>query len=385
MSHNIISTILKHDRKVTSYKIALLRAINDVVLSYPDLRSYRQDVAVPLRLLAEYWVAYYWGFVDTTGPILQGQQTTRDGKTRNDMEFRGALSRFRQQWEQHTGGLAHPADGFFVINELRVPRKRDTYPMLLLQAYRQALATMVHTLEQPIRYAGPGNWTVFQKPLPYAHLNEHVVATPGTRSQDKCLVITASLWQTFREMSLWVEALCIHEWCLFTERISQPQPSINRGTVYTLLTARPDNRRPLTWESNNIDLLLLEGNKFICPWTARCITAGVSYDLDHLLPVSVYPINELWNLLPADPDFNRHTKRDRLPSTKRLHQARTYLEWDYSRYGLSVALTQALEEDVSIRFSTLVEGDQQSFPRAVAGAVIDLIEQVAESRNLARF
>jgi hypothetical protein len=32
-SAEVISTILKHDSKVTSYKIALLRAINDVVLT----------------------------------------------------------------------------------------------------------------------------------------------------------------------------------------------------------------------------------------------------------------------------------------------------------------------------------------------------------------
>ena len=46
-SDKVISTILKHDTKVTSYKIALLRAINDVVLTYPDLRTYQSDVAVP--------------------------------------------------------------------------------------------------------------------------------------------------------------------------------------------------------------------------------------------------------------------------------------------------------------------------------------------------
>lgn len=37
MSHRIISTILRHDSKQTSYKIALLRALNDVVLAYPDV------------------------------------------------------------------------------------------------------------------------------------------------------------------------------------------------------------------------------------------------------------------------------------------------------------------------------------------------------------
>jgi hypothetical protein len=53
-SDTVISTILKHDTKVTSYKIALLRAINDVVLTYPDLRTYQSDVAVPPKLLAEF-------------------------------------------------------------------------------------------------------------------------------------------------------------------------------------------------------------------------------------------------------------------------------------------------------------------------------------------
>lgn len=73
-SDKVISTILKHDSKVTSYKIALLRAINDVVLTFPDLRTYESDVAIPLKLLAKYWIAYYWPFVDPAQPIRQGQQ-----------------------------------------------------------------------------------------------------------------------------------------------------------------------------------------------------------------------------------------------------------------------------------------------------------------------
>ncbi|WP_035988133.1 hypothetical protein [Leptolyngbya sp. KIOST-1] len=65
----VISTILKHDATVTSYKIALLRAINDVVLTYPDLRTYQSDVAVPLKLLAEFWVAYHWPLIGIYGTI----------------------------------------------------------------------------------------------------------------------------------------------------------------------------------------------------------------------------------------------------------------------------------------------------------------------------
>jgi hypothetical protein len=44
-----VSSILRFDKKVNSYKLALIRALNDVVLSYPDLSGTGLDVCVPLR------------------------------------------------------------------------------------------------------------------------------------------------------------------------------------------------------------------------------------------------------------------------------------------------------------------------------------------------
>ena len=119
-----------------------------------------------------------------------------------------------------------------------------------------------------------GEWTVFEKPARFDHLSG-VAAVLGTKEGDMCLLIRNELWQTFREISLYVEALCIHEWCLFTERVEQADGiGCDRGVVYWLLTDRPDNRRPLTWERNNVDLLLMEGKEFICPWTTRRIGAA---------------------------------------------------------------------------------------------------------------
>ena len=288
-SDKVISTILKHYTKVTSYKIALLRAINDVVLTYPDLRTYQSDVAVPLKLLAEFWIAYYWPFVDPDQPIQQGQQAKRQGQTINDMAFRPALTELRRQWEQVIGGLKNPADGFFLINELRSPRKQQRYSQPLIDAYQSAIASIAKTIEMPIRYAGPGEWSIFEKPQTYNQVASRTVAVPGTRVKDRCLVIPLDLWATFRQMSLWVEALCIHEWCLFSGRVSDQ----DRGYIYGLLTSRPDNRRPLTWERNQIDILIMEGTEFTCPWTEKRITQGTAYDLDHTLPIAVYPTNEL--------------------------------------------------------------------------------------------
>ena len=127
----------------------------------------------------------------------------------------------------------------------------------------------------------------------------------------------------------------------------------------------------------------MEGKQFICPWTAKMI-GPKAYDMDHLMPLSVYPINELWNLIPSDSNFNCHVKRNRLPSLERLERARPHLELAYAHYNNSHTLAQALAEDVGVRFLRIQSADQ-GYPQAITTAVIDFIDQVAESRNLARF
>jgi hypothetical protein len=381
---DIISTILKHDTKVTSYKIALLRAINDVALSFPDLYTHDKDIAVPVKVLAEYWLVYYWPFVKIDQPILQGPRSLRNGKLANDMAFRDELAEFRLRWEKNWGGSSKPSDGYFVINELRVPRKRKTYPSELLRAYERALNKISHTINQPIRYAGPGEYTVFKKPVRYNQLR-NVVALPGTSTRDVCLVVNADLWRGFQRMSLYIEALSIHEWCLFTENVEQgADVGIDRGSIYKLLTERPDNRRPLTWERNQIDILLMENKEFVCPWTEKRIYDHVNYDVDHLVPVSVYPINEIWNLVPVDPYYNSHVKRDRIPSESRLLIARPHLTLAYENYNTLPSLAQALVEDTKLRFSR-TQVERPWLPEIVAESTINFIRQISISRNLPQF
>ena len=47
---------------------------------------------------------------------------------------------------------------------------------------------------------------------------------------------------------------------LFVEGVDQARADrADRGEIYCLITARPDNRRPLTWEPKQIDLLIVAG------------------------------------------------------------------------------------------------------------------------------
>lgn len=367
----VIGTILRHDVKTASYKIALIRSLNDVALGFPQV-SADGPIAVPLRFLAEFWLAYYWPF--TLGKTIL-QAYPQSGK--QDISFRGALEQLQQHWAKAVGN-PQPADGFFLMSEMRSLRRRRSYPLELQNAYDHALEAIQTAIKQPIQYAGPGRWGVFARPQRWQQLQgSGVVALPGTLLGDVCVVIQAQLWHEFNQLSLWIEALCLHEWCLFTEDVS----GYSRGHAYELLTSRPDNRRPLTWERNQVEILMMEGHRFVCPYTGKNLSTR-NYDMDHIIPLAVYPINELWNLVPSDRQFNQHQKRTRLPSAQRLIEVQPRLEDCYSLYGLSPSLWETLQHDASKRFGLPHAAKPHTW---LAQSVTELVDNVATSRNLARF
>lgn len=87
--------------------------------------------------------------------------------------------------------------------------------------------------------------------------------------------------------------------------------------------------------------------------------------------------------MPADPEFNQHTKRDRIPSLERLQRAAPHLAQTYTLYSTSQPLRTALLSDTAQRFRNMLPA--ASFPQQVASAAIRLVDTVAVYRNLARF
>jgi hypothetical protein len=372
----LIATILRHDKKVASYKIALIRSLNDIVLGYPQLGTQHAAIAVPLQMLARFWLAYYWPFVNPLGEIKQARQA--EGK--QDISFRPGLSALYQEWEKLVGA-SRPSDGFYLVGEFASEHRRKSYPSELISSFSTAVEQVVDAIQQPIRYAGSGEYSVFERPKRWSQLHTEkpgAVCVPGTLERDLCVVVDPELWQSFCELSLWIEALCIHEWCLFTQSVA----GVERGLVYGLLTDRPDNRRPLTWERNQVEILMLEGSVFECPWTGKTLHPD-NYDIDHLLPISIYPLNELWNLVPAEREFNQHIKRDRMPGHDRLENARPRLVQIYQHYLAASELAAVLRQDARMRFSENVVSTE--FPELLARNVSGFLSIVAESRSLSVF
>ncbi len=125
---------------------------------------------------------------------------------------------------------------------------------------------------------------------------------------------------------------------------------------------------------------MLEGKTFICPWTGKDLAAR-NYAIDHIIPVSVYPTNELWNLVPSDGYFNAHTKRARMPTASRMASATRHLAQTYGLYMGSQSLGRALESDLRERFVLSPISRPKDIAETVAGATL----AIADARSVARF
>lgn len=378
----ILQSILRHDKKLNTFKIALIRSLNDTALNFAALQGRGHGIAVPIRVLAEWWIGYYWPFMDIERPIMQGPRAERDGILRQDVAFRESLTNLKLAWKETTFGSDRAADGMVLVSEMKTRGYTTNYDPDLVWKYDRAIKIVARCVEQPITYSGAGNGqhAVFSRQQRLRDLPPEVVALPGSNVDELCTVIPDDMWEGFKYYSIFIDALCIHEWSLFTEGATQEAQSINRGSIYHLLTDRPDSRRPLTWERNRIDLLLMEGQQLRCVWTSKILGLG-GYDLDHIIPVSTYPINELWNLVPSESNFNKHMKRALMPSDDWKNILPLRLLHSYEFYQGNASLKEALQLSSKFRFTS----SRMSNLSVLAQTVSNMVFSVANSKNTPRF
>ena len=105
------------------------------------------------------------------------------------------------------------------------------------------------------------------------------------------------------------------------------------------------------------------------------------YAIDHIIPVAVYPTNELWNLVPSDQYFNSQIKRARMPTPARMAEAKNRLAQTYGLYLLSPLLRDALHSDLQVRFAL----EKEPEPEQVADTVARAVLTIANARSVERF
>ncbi len=290
-----IQAVLSQDKKVATYKLALVRALCDVALTQPHRVRWRPDgqVAVPFTAVAERWVGYYWRLFEGEGFLPQtagawGAQVHKVG-------FAAQLETLMDHY-RHRGGLSA-----YVLDY-----RADRLDGEAASASRRLLARTRDVIRSgPVTHAKGGTERLF----------DH---------QGGDILVDAALWRELSLMGHWVQDAVVVRWAEKTSQLSFGEVPVAR--VVDRLGRPALEVKRATQAAHDIYAALPD---LECVWTGRALRR---FDVDHAIPFSLWRNNDLWNLLPADPRVN-NKKRDRLPSRALLSKRRDAVLrcWDATR------------------------------------------------------
>lgn len=147
-----------------------------------------------------------------------------------------------------------------------------------------------------------------------------------------------STWLAMTRYACWIEPVLVSEWAKTMESYQGNQNYLDSQKQPSMLTA-------LSWEApkrstnhvrKRFDQLALK-HSMACVWSAKPIKQN--YDIDHGMPFSRWPNNDLWNLLPSNVKVNNE-KRDKLPSAQTLKQSKSRMQEWWSLAWLSESVVE---------------------------------------------
>ena len=298
----LLRHIILNDRKSSTYKLGLLRAVARAADSAPGMAHHADDdtVTVPLGLVALNWLRLYKSLVDAGLPQRPGS----DGLTN--------LGFVKQGWRDIRD--LPPFD-------LRVGQTfSDSRARGLHQALRDAVDTLV---KMPIHFMTlPGSdEQVFEaRKARVGTAPDSVLVDREYLARFGDLRIPVHLWNSLMRHDAWIEPALVAEWMkLMTDwATTQGNELDHRRVEAAMRWSDPD--RDVKY-ARKISQQLLANDDLYCVWTGRRLDDR-RLNIDHCMPWAAWPCDALWNLLPTDKHVNQRQKRARLPSADALDDAR---------------------------------------------------------------
>jgi len=299
-----IRHIVLNDSKSSTYKLALLRTLVRIAEAHPGAVLDRQDgkVAISLGLVALYWVRLFKRLVDNGI-----QQNSDPAKGLGFVTARG--------WLQ----LQHlTADDFAIGN---IFTGSDAI------ALQHLLSDTLKTIKDgPVTYIWQGHKDNRLFSMSREKTTRHatiLIDKPFLNSYGH-FVLSEAMWDSFRLYGCWIEPLLVQQWICEMQKYQKNQQHGFTLETYHHHLRWLDRQHDTSFVRNKVDMLRGAGTEVCSVWSGKPL---YSYDIDHCLPFSYWPNNDLWNLLPASSKENRE-KSDRLPSKSRLHRSRQLItDW----------------------------------------------------------
>lgn len=347
---DLIESVLRNDKKVATYKLALMRAFCDLADADENNVTWLSngEVAMEIRKLSECWLKYYWPIIASPADEWIPQSTGELGDRKRPLSFRSDLTNLVIQSKEY-----FQLDSNALFSIFMFERKKGRLPSQIKSQTEKVLKKIDRAIiEGPVKHSASGTLFSYNKSTKKVHLD-------------------TSLWHEFCLTGYWIRDSLILRWAELTVSFARnTDTGISIGSMMTLLLMQEEVAR----EQQYARKIYNQHPNLHCIWSGKPLKNG-KFDVDHGIPFSVSRNNDLWNLLPADPKVNNQ-KRDLIPSPIFIRECQERLvnNWEILR---------SLENDVfTYELKKTIGTDVNNWQKGLFAHFCGKAEQLIFSRGL---
>ena len=299
-----ISKIIERDSKSTTYKFALLTGVIDIIQDNSPFITFANDrVHCPTGLLIEKWMLYYYPILESATyiPQINGEANLAFGN-----QFKKIISVY-----SNSGGFS------VFYNDLKNKGIPDNLKSDFIALSKKLSDTIT---QMPMKYIGRSvsnhYYSIFDfEPGRRIKSNQNIDAE-FLIDNFGSFSIPVDYYESFKFLGSFISGQdsILFKWAEFSVNASGKNLSVEK--VINEVLKSPITLRDVEESKKIYKAILKKEGKVFCVWTGKEIT---NYDVDHMIPFSIWRNNDLWNLLPSQPATN-NKKRDKIPSVEMIEK-----------------------------------------------------------------
>lgn len=307
-----IRHVALNDGKSATHKLALLRVLLRIADGHFGAVLRREShadgdkVVLPLGLVALYWCHQYKDLTDED--MYDLHQTPQKDSNLGFMKEDG--------WH----ALKHLKSHDYRIGNLFV----GDDAIALHKTLSHAASNICEMPASKITYSHSSGQKVFSFNKQRVKAKESLFLDLESLTQWGEFYVPEKIWQAFNRYACWIEPLLVSEWVKTmasykgNEKYKAPKQQYPLYIALNWLDAKHS-----TGEAKSRCNHLMQNNTQACVWSHQTLQSN--YHIDHCLPFTHWPNNDLWNLLPANAKINLQ-KSDLLPTKRRLEDSQDHIQ-----------------------------------------------------------
>ena len=315
MNTSILTAILSKDRKVSTYKFALLRSIVECVTQRSSHRTRSEEGwdRYPYGLLIYYWLLYYYPLFSHEVFIPQQNGESPLVEEGNNIAFRSDYNKVIQFYRTRGG-----------LQQFRYDLIQDDIPQAIHRETIELIRSIQKTIKgMPMKHFGYsrfGEHYSLVKPVSKRNTIRNPSFT-GLIEQAGYFAILPELHDLLNDLGALIigEDSIITGWAEFTynaARRNEHTETLPKEHILSILSHSVDIPRDIGQVKKV--LKSAESERLRCIWTGTRLNSN--FHIDHAIPYSLWQNNNLWNLLPVKSRINQN-KSDRIPAPSLIEES----------------------------------------------------------------